>query len=49
MLVIAYIVRMNGNYMNTYYTYTEACDERERLERRHPNANITIEDGSYYD
>ena len=49
MLVIAYIVRMNGNYMNTFYTYTDACDERDRLARRWPMSNITIESADYYE
>ena len=49
MLVIAYIVRMNGNYMNTFYTYTDACDERDRLTRRWPMSNITIESADYYE
>ena len=49
MLVIAYIVRMDGNYMNTFYTYTDACDERDRLTRRWPMSNITIESADYYE
>ena len=37
-----YVVLMNGRYMNTYYNYSDASDERDRLERRFPNAKIEI-------
>lgn len=49
MLVIAYIVKANGNYINTFYSYSDACDERDRLSRLWRNANITIESADYYD
>lgn len=49
MLVIAYIVKMDGRYMNTFYNYADACDERDRLARRWPMARITVESADYYD
>jgi len=49
MLVIAYIVKMDGRYMNTFYNYTDACDERDRLARRWPMCRITIENADYYE
>lgn len=49
MLITYYVVRMNGSYMNTFYTYSDACDLRANLERRFPNARITIESDCYYE
>jgi hypothetical protein len=49
MLKINYVVRMNGNYMNCFDNYTEACELRDNLERRFPKANISIEDESFYE
>ena len=37
-----YVVLMNGRYMNTYMTYTAAVEERDRLEKRFPNAIVEI-------
>ncbi len=49
MLVIAYIVKRDGRYMNTFYNYTDACDERDRLARRWPMSRITVESADYYE
>jgi hypothetical protein len=37
-----YEVRMNGNYMNCYGTYSEACEERDRLQRMYPQATVEV-------
>ena len=38
-----YIVTMNNNYMNSFKTYTDACEFRDNLERRFGrNAKIEI-------
>ena len=47
MLVPIYIVKMDGSYMNLFYSYGDACDLRENLERRFPYANVTIESDYY--
>lgn len=49
MLRINYTVRMNGNYMNCFDNYADACELRANLERRFPMARITIEDESFYE
>lgn len=49
MLNINYTVYMNGNYMNNFTNYTDACEFADNLERRYPKANITIEDTSFYE
>ncbi len=49
MLNINYTVYMNGNYMNNFTNYPDACELAENLERRFPKANITIEDTSFYE
>lgn len=49
MLNINYTVYMNGNYMNNFTNYPDACEFAENLERRFPKANITIEDTSFYE
>ena len=37
-----YEVRMNGNYMNRFAKYSEACELAERLERQFKNARVEI-------
>ena len=32
-----YVVLMNMQYMNSFRTYSEACDLRDKLERDFPN------------
>lgn len=38
-----YIVKMNGNYMNSFKNYKDACEHRDYLHRRWPRANVEIE------
>jgi hypothetical protein len=38
-----YIVKMNGNYMNSFKKYSDACELRDQLQRRWRNATIEIE------
>ena len=37
-----YVVFMNGKYMNTSKSYSDACDVREMLETKFKNAVIEI-------
>ena len=37
-----YVVLMNGKYMNTSKSYSDACDVREMLETKFKNAIIEI-------
>jgi hypothetical protein len=37
-----YEVRMNGDYMNRFATYSEACELREWIERKWPMATVEI-------
>lgn len=37
-----YIVKMNGSYMNSFKTYTEAAELRDNLERRF-GRNVKVE------
>jgi len=37
-----YEVRMNGNYMNCYATYTKAATVRDYLEQRYKGAKVEI-------
>lgn len=37
-----YVVLMNMQYMNSFRTYSEACDLRDKLERDFPNNIIDI-------
>lgn len=37
-----YEVRINGNYINCYRTYGEACEERDRLKRIHVGAKVEV-------
>lgn len=37
-----YEIRINRNYVNCYETYTEACEERDRLQRIYPSAEIEV-------
>lgn len=37
-----YTVKMNGNYMNSFATYTEAVEFRDELQARFRNARVEI-------
>lgn len=37
-----YVILMNGNYMNTFDSYSAAAIERSRLLRKFPNARVEI-------
>lgn len=47
MLKPIYIVKMNGSYMNSYTSYTDASEMAAQLQRKWRNANITIESDYY--
>jgi len=37
-----YEVLMNNNYMNSFKTYSEACELKKELERKYRNAKVEI-------
>lgn len=37
-----YQVLMNNNYVNSFKNYSEACELRDRLEKKFKNAKILI-------
>lgn len=37
-----YIVELDGSYMNSFNTYSEACELRDELERLYKRNKITI-------
>lgn len=41
-MIIFYEVSMNGYYMNSFKSYTEACKLRDDLNRKYPNKKIEI-------
>lgn len=44
-MVAYYIIELNGKYANKFYTYTEACEEVERLQRQFKNIKVEIVPG----
>ena len=44
-MVAYYIIELNGKYANKFYTYTEACEEVERLQRQFKNIKVEIISG----
>ena len=37
-----YEVRFNGSYLNRFEKYSDACDLRDQMKRRFPNADVEI-------
>lgn len=37
-----YQVRLNGNYINSFATYSEAVETRDNIQRRFKNARVEI-------
>lgn len=37
-----YKLLMDGKYMNTFYSYEKATEERDILQRRYPSAHLHI-------
>ena len=38
-----YVVTMNGKYMNSFVSYTEACEFREELARKFRSCKVEVE------
>lgn len=37
-----YILYFKGSYLNKFYSYTEACEEKERFENQHKGFKVDI-------
>ena len=38
-----YVVTINGRYMNSFVSYTEACEFRDELARKFRNCEVEVE------